>query len=62
MNGFIYIYTTCKWGGCLATTIPNSTNASINQGNSTDNVTYPSANGYLGVLAIHTRLLFQEIP
>lgn len=40
--------------GVAATTIPNATNASINQGNATNNTLSPSANGYLGVLAIHT--------
>ncbi|MCC7028537.1 MAG: hypothetical protein IT265_16370 [Saprospiraceae bacterium] len=40
--------------GVSATTIPNSTNASVNQGNATHNVLSPSTNGYLGVLAIHT--------
>lgn len=40
--------------GVPATTIPNATNASINQGTATNNTLSPSANGYFGVLAIHT--------
>lgn len=45
---------TANGEGVTATTIPNSTNANINQGSATDNTLMPSVNGYIGVFAIHT--------
>jgi len=45
---------TATGNGVSSLLIPNSTNASVNQGTSTHNVLPPSTNGYLGVLAIHT--------
>lgn len=41
-------------GGETATVIPNSTNAAVSQGTGINNMIIPSANGYLGILAVHT--------
>lgn len=40
--------------GAVATDIPNSTNANVNQGTGTNNSLVPAANGYLGVAALHS--------
>jgi len=40
--------------GAIATDIPNSTNAPTSRGTGTNNSLVPSANGYFGVLAIHS--------
>jgi hypothetical protein len=40
--------------GAIATSIPNSTNATVNQGSATHNTLVPTTNGYLGFGALHS--------
>ncbi len=45
---------TANGTGAIATDIPNSTNANVNQGTATNNTIVPAANGYIGVAALHS--------
>jgi hypothetical protein len=45
---------TANGEGAIATDIPNSSNASINQGSATHNTFVPSNNQYFGIGALHT--------
>jgi hypothetical protein len=40
--------------GAIATTVPDSTNATISQGTATHNTLVPADNGYIGVAALHS--------
>ncbi|WP_219928742.1 YDG domain-containing protein [Flavobacterium pallidum] len=40
--------------GAIATAVPDSTNATVNQGTGTNNTLPPASNGYFGVAAIHS--------
>lgn len=57
-NGVWTLYTsllpTTNGNGAIATDIPNSTNVTINQGSSTNNTLQLTANGYVGVAALHS--------
>ncbi|MCC6462971.1 MAG: hypothetical protein IT260_21055 [Saprospiraceae bacterium] len=45
---------TTNGSGAVATAVPNSTNATVNQGNAIHNTLVPAASGYLGVAALHS--------
>ena len=45
---------TANGAGAIATAIPDSVNANINQGAATDSTITPNSNGYLGVAVLHT--------
>lgn len=45
---------TASGTGAVATDIPNSSNANVNQGSATNNTLVPAADGYFGVVAVHT--------
>jgi len=45
---------TTNGNGVIASTVPNSTNASVNQGSATNNTLAPASNGYIGVAALHS--------
>lgn len=45
---------TSNGSGAIATDLPSSSNANINQGTATDNTYTDFSNGYIGVVAIHT--------
>jgi hypothetical protein len=45
---------TANGTGAIATDVPSSANASVNQGSATDATLTPSANGYFGVAALHS--------
>lgn len=45
---------TTNGNGVIASTVPNSTNASVNQGSATNNTLVPASNGYIGVAALHS--------
>jgi hypothetical protein len=57
-QGVFTLYTstlpTANGTGALATDIPNITNANVNQGTVTNTTYTPAANGFLGIVAVHT--------
>ncbi len=57
-NGLFTLYTsslpTANGAGAIATDVPNTTNASVSQGNVTNTTLIPTSSGYLGVVAVHT--------